>query len=133
MIKCKVCGMEKMKIKTFEDVPLGSIVETQYGNIYMYIGKSKDFNVNTNEEYMCLSENGFQGFLSNFETLHGTKINKIYKHYGYGFGFNGCIKKSKEIIWQREEPIKEVTIADIEEKFGCKVKIVKEKTNENQN
>lgn len=32
----------------------------------------------------------------------------------------------KNPIWVREE-IKEVTIAEIEEKFGCKVKIIKDK------
>lgn len=28
------------------------------------------------------------------------------------------------LIWNREEPVKEVTMKDIEEKFGCKVKII---------
>lgn len=32
---------------------------------------------------------------------------------------------TSEIVWERQE-IKEVTMAEIEEKFGCKVKIVKE-------
>ena len=35
----------------------------------------------------------------------------------------------RKVIWEREE-IKEVTMAEIEKKFGCKVKIVKEKANE---
>lgn len=28
------------------------------------------------------------------------------------------------LIWERELPIKEITLKDIEEKFGCKVKII---------
>ena len=31
-----------------------------------------------------------------------------------------------QLLWERKE-VKEVTISEIEEKFGCKVKIVKEK------
>ena len=30
-----------------------------------------------------------------------------------------------DILWERSE-VKEVTMAEVEEKFGCKVKIVKE-------
>lgn len=33
--------------------------------------------------------------------------------------------KRLNLLWEREE-IKEVTMAEVEEKFGCKVKIVKE-------
>ena len=31
-----------------------------------------------------------------------------------------------KVIWERGPDIKEVTMAEIEEKFGCKVKIIKE-------
>lgn len=35
-------------------------------------------------------------------------------------------REKRRLIWKREEDIKEVTMKDIENKFGCKVKIVKE-------
>jgi len=34
--------------------------------------------------------------------------------------------KCLTLIWQREPEIKEVTMAEVEEKFGCPVKIIKE-------
>lgn len=31
-----------------------------------------------------------------------------------------------KLLWKREDSVKEITMKDIEEKFGCKVKIVRE-------
>ena len=43
----------------------------------------------------------------------------------YGFLDLEYERSSRKLLW-KEESIKEVTMAEIEEKFGCKVKIVKE-------
>lgn len=41
------------------------------------------------------------------------------------------VKDPSDIAWDwKREEVKEVTMSDIEEAFGCKVKIVKEKENE---
>lgn len=38
----------------------------------------------------------------------------------------GAFAPPPQLLWERKE-VKEVTMAEVEEKFGCKVKIVKEK------
>ena len=53
----------------------------------------------------------------------------IKEVYGYSTNARAPFSISdtfRELLWKREEPVKEVTMAEIEEKFGCKVKIVKE-------
>lgn len=41
-------------------------------------------------------------------------------------------KGRRKTIWE-EKQCKEVTMAEVEQKFGCKVKIVKENDNDNEN
>lgn len=53
----------------------------------------------------------------------------IIKVYKFANTLRDSIKgKNLKLIWQRQEKpdYKEITIAEIEEKFGCKVKIVSE-------
>ena len=51
--------------------------------------------------------------------LLGLDIMSVYTSYLH------CIDIPKKLLWQREE-YKEVTMKEIEEIFGCKVKIVGE-------
>ena len=51
--------------------------------------------------------------------LSGLDIMSVYTSYLH------CIDIPKKLLWQREE-YKEVTMKEIEEMFGCKVKIVEE-------
>lgn len=46
-------------------------------------------------------------------------------HHPYSFGDIGYAREKRKLLW-KEEAVKEVTMAEIEEKFGCKVKIIKE-------
>lgn len=46
-------------------------------------------------------------------------------NHPYSFGDTGYEREKRKLVWS-EEGAKEVTMAEIEEKFGCKVKIVKE-------
>lgn len=73
------------------------------------------------EEYNDdLSYNGgYNGTLDS-----GLDIVKVYSEINV-FGNKDNIRKLGTPIWQRSE-VKEVTMAEVEEKFGCKVKIVKE-------
>lgn len=51
-------------------------------------------------------------------------IVKVYSEINV-FGNKDDIRKLGTPIWERSE-VKEVTMSEVEEKFGCKVKIVKE-------
>lgn len=49
----------------------------------------------------------------------------IYKVYDTVFNIKDFDNKELDLLWKREQDvIKELTIEDIEKKFGCKVKIV---------
>lgn len=74
-----------------------------------------------------LSSNGCS-YLSDYNEDLTTKLRlreyDIMKVYNKVF----CIDLNKitlELLWERPE-VKEVTMSEIEEKFGCKIKIVKE-------
>jgi hypothetical protein len=53
-------------------------------------------------------------------------IIKVYDKIEYFEELQETEILEKKLLWQRSE-FKEITIEDIEKKFGCKVKIVKEK------
>lgn len=70
-----------------------------------------------------------------FDELHREyDIMALYCDYLTPLGLKRILfafKDPSDIVWDWErEEVKEVTMADIEEVFGCKVKIVKEKENE---
>lgn len=62
---------------------------------------------------MAVKENPIRSAACLFEMLTNDNIDKDYYYWN----------------WKREE-IKEVTMSEVEEKFGCKVKIVKEEDDE---
>jgi len=50
----------------------------------------------------------------------------IIKVYSQAYSFaEGNFFSEDKVIWERSE-VKEVTMSEVEEKFGCKVKIIKE-------
>jgi hypothetical protein len=54
---------------------------------------------------------------------HENDIIKVYPAVVYYFSDIDTIEHWRAPIWERSE-VKEVTMAEVEEKFGCKVKIV---------
>jgi len=44
----------------------------------------------------------------------------------YAFTNVNYKREERKLLWEREKPVKEMTMAELEEHFGCKVKIVKE-------
>ena len=54
-------------------------------------------------------------------------IVKVYEQVRVCCYLYGDNLSNLSLIWQREEEVKEVTMAEIEEKFGCKVKIINDK------
>ena len=110
---------------TLNDLKTGMIVKTRNDNSYIVM---RDF-VDAGDILAGLSDsdnitNSFNE-LSDYEQdlkhnqLPGLDIMSVYTSYLYG------IDTHKKLLWQREE-YKEVTMREIEEMFGCKVKIVDE-------
>ena len=102
---------------TKSDLKNGMIVELRNGNRYMVVGTD------------LLGLNGYMGLCSynkdllkydSTSTDPDWDIVKVYKNI-----YHLDLKKANCIVWEREE-VKEVTMAEVEEKFGCRVKIVKD-------
>ena len=70
------------------------------------------------------------GSLSDYDIMAVRTTSDINLKFSVPFIFNTLFYSCKEpnrIFWDWErEEVKEVTMAEVEEKFGCKVKIVKE-------
>ena len=110
---------------TLNDLKTGMIVETRDGNSHIVM---RDFidggdilvgisdNDNIVNSYIELSY--YEKDLKHNQ-LPGLDIMSVYTSYLH------CIDIPKKLLWKREE-YKEVTMKEIEEKFGCKVKIVEE-------
>lgn len=91
------------------------VVECRNGNKYIVID---DMLLSTNDYSWLLSYNGN---LTMKQGLSEYDIMKVYNRAN-SLDFN---KYMLTLLWERQE-VKEVTMAEVEEKFGCKVKIVKE-------
>lgn len=71
--------------------------------------------------------------LSDYDIMAIRKASDVNLKYSVPFIFNTLFHhdeaKADGIFWDwKHEEIKEVTMAEVEEKFGCKVKIVKEES-----
>lgn len=110
---------------TLDDLKTGMIVETRNGDSYIVM---RDF----------IDDGDVLGGLSDSDNITNTwtsldnynkdmkhnllpeiDIMSVYASYSYN------IDKPKKLLWKREE-YKEITMREIEEMFGCKVKIVEE-------
>lgn len=104
-----------MKEFTKSDLKNRMVVVTAQGETYMVV-----------DEYF-INSNGFNRlseYDDNLRTIQRLKFfnNDIVKIYDITTSIN---THGKKLIWERSE-VKEVTMSEVEEKFGCKVKIVKE-------
>ena len=108
-----------------DDLKTGMIVTTRNGDSHIVM---RDF-VNVGDILASISDNDnitnsyielsyYKQDMKN-NILSGLDIMSVYTSYLH------CIDIPKKLLWQREE-YKEVTMKEIEEKFGCKVKIVGE-------
>ena len=108
-----------------DDLKTGMIVTTRNGDSHIVMRDFVDVgdilagisdNDNITNTWTSLSEYNKD---MKHNKLPGLDIMSVYTSYLYG------IDTPKKLLWQREE-YKEVTMEEIEEKFGCKVKIVGE-------
>ena len=68
-------------------------------------------------------KSGYEDELDDASELDIVKVEVPCHPYSF---FNLEYEKEKRKLLWKEETVKELTMAEIEEKFGCKVKIVKE-------
>lgn len=110
---------------TLNDLKTGMIVTTRNGNSYIVMrdfidsgdvltGLSCDNVIaNTWTSLLCYNQD------MTHPTLPNIDIMSVYASSTYS------VNTPTKLLWKREE-YKEVTMQEIEEKFGCKVKIVEE-------
>ena len=112
--------MEKNFTKA--DLKDGMIVEYRNGRMRLVFGKKlyDTFYIIANElinydETLC----------ARFSSLG--KAYDIVRVYDKSNWYSGFENIQSKLLWERKEEseVKEVTMAEVEEKFGCKVKIVK--------
>ena len=121
------------------DLRTGMIVETRSGSEYVVF-------INTCQPEFCSDnyrdENGDIALIVNQENYLWTSLNnynedlcknddksadivKVYiPYHPYAFMDITYEKSDRKLIWEREVPIKEMTMKELEEHFGYKVKIV---------
>lgn len=69
--------------------------------------------------------------LNDYDIMAVRKSSGNFVRYSVSFIFDALFYSEgyKDIFWDwKREEVKEVTMAEVEEKFGCKVKIVKEES-----
>ena len=110
---------------TLDELKTGMIVETRDGDSYIVMRDFIDcgdilaglsFNNKISDTWTSLSN--YNQDMTNSRFPH-IDIMSVYSSYPYS------ADTSKRLLWERKE-YKEVTMSEIEEMFGCKVKIVEE-------
>ena len=109
---------------TLDDLKTGMVVTLRNGasNIVM-----RDF-INEGDLLVNMSENKVIGWLylndyttdMKYKDVDAFDVMQVYRARFY------CISSKEALLWERKDDYKEVTMQEIEEKFGCKVKIVGE-------
>jgi hypothetical protein len=119
-------GRETMKDFTKSDLENSMVVECRNGEKYIVI----DDKIISTIGYNCLSNynEDLTTILSTYKNENITVFKEGHSKYDIMKVYNKvlCIDfNTLQLLWERSE-VKEVTMAEVEEKFGCKVKIVKE-------
>lgn len=107
-----------------DDLKTGMIVTLRNGTSYIVM---RDF-IDEGDLFVSMDENKVIAWcsLNDYTTdmkdksVNAFDIMRVYRARFYG------ISSKEALIWERKDDYKEVTMQEIEEKFGCKVKIVGE-------
>lgn len=115
---------------TLDDLKTGMMVMLKNGQFFIVM---RDFIEDHNDIFAGLSNDvnipNIYTHLSNYNNDMTSKraswidIMRVYQTY------EGQIDIMSKLLWERKK-YKEVTIKEIEEKFGCKVKIIRGETDE---
>lgn len=122
-----------IEVNSMEDIPIGAILELKNGDKYLYMGDKKNtiWEDKGRCEYFCLciscNKNGYQTFNKDMTVTppydEDYEIIRIYKHRS-NYTIENEEFNSDNLLWKKEMEIKEISIKELEEIYGCKVKIV---------
>ena len=113
---------------TLKDLKTGMIVKTRDGKYHIVMKNFHDegdilAGISANDAYISNSWSRMSLYNKDMtffnSEVHDLDIVEVWKASPY------CIDVPEKLLWKREE-YKVVTMKEIEEKFGCKVKIVQE-------
>ena len=109
--------------KTFtkSDLKNRMVVEDQKGRLKIYI----DGILLGDETYSPIGDYN-EDLMYGKRSFSELDIVKVYGQVKFCHYLHSDNLSNLSLIWQREE-VKEVTMTEIEEKFGCKVKIINDK------
>ena len=115
----KECPIKKERNMTKDKLKNGMVVETRNGNRYIvindkFVRKNGWITFDGYKSDLVCTSDGALDIVKVFMPHSADLIVTFLKEYDYG------------LCWTRTEP-KKVTMAEVEEKFGCKVEIVREK------
>lgn len=107
-----------------DDLKTGMVVTLRNGASSIVM---RDF-INEGDLLVNMSENKVIGWLylndyttdMKYKDVDAFDVMQVYRARFYG------ISSKEALLWERKDDYKEVTMQEIEEKFGCKVKIVGE-------
>ena len=104
-----------------EDLKVGYLVKTRGGEVAHI--------VNTDKKGMCLNyEDGYskiENYNNNLtnKSFYNLDITEVYGYTLYGHHAHKFEVEDRELLWKREE-VKEMTIEDIQNALGHKIKVV---------
>lgn len=112
---------------TKSDLKDRMVVETRDGGKYILIGdrflsKTGFLWLNTFYDEHNLFHHGYNDDLT-MSSGANWDIIKVYKEVNNLYFCNDDVYGVLDLLWERK-PIKEVTMAEVEAKFGCRVKII---------
>ena len=123
--------------KTIEEfLRPGVLFKTESGSWYMNIRGDYAYNVTLSDCDDCCIKSMRTNIFSpkdvveaydSDETAAGTAKNMPLLITDIGLIINGCPLPPHIKTWKRPDPVKEMTMADLEKHFGCRVNIVKDK------
>ena len=116
------------------DLKTGMIVETREGNEYIVFINTCKTESNPDINNVLVGQNNkwlnLYNYNENMEHINGEfegvfDIVKVYIPY-HPFTFTNITyqKEDRRLIWERDKKIKEVTLKELEEYFGYRIKIV---------
>lgn len=111
------------------DLKYGYLVVLRNGNKAIYMPTTDGDYFDYMKDDSCLKADNYNENLMFTMNCCNPSYYDIVAVYGYSNVVFDTITKDlekRELLWEREEPIKEITMEDLEKHFGCKVKIVNE-------
>lgn len=100
---------------------------TSFGDIILWYLDGEGASIKKYRTLETVNEDLTYGFDKKIVAVYEhSDIHGILCDYRMGFSYNDML-----CLWRRPEVVKEVTMREVEEKFGCKVKIKAEEENNN--